>query len=346
LPGKGLRTGRSLKWPRTIIRTIRTPILPTRRIRSTHRGLSRPAESCTHLGPTGLGEVAEVRDLPLNWWATAQVSPWWEWEVTTMGLAYPSFTCAVRRCHRDPTRIIAAVASGSEYGGWDEAHTPRERVEREQCGEFVLTWRGAITPFPDRMPLEETQAIVADLDEDRPVRVMTDGALAHYEHCGGKHLPRPELQLGRPLVGAFQIEIAYRRPPGCPIARSLWPRIDQHHRNGPPPHLLNDIDALCVLFPADGAWTWPLHGIREYANYTAIWLGKHLAWVEARERGVRIDEAWPGSVVGHDPSEISRLLSPKDSCRCGSGSRYGDCCAPRDRATTKEDSFWTGRHIL
>jgi hypothetical protein len=212
-----------------------------------------------------------------------------------MGSAYPSFVAAVRRRHRDPGRIIVAVTQGMKPQ-WDRDHeSGRERVEREQCGEFVMAWRGTISPFHHGTGLDETQAIVTDLDEDRRVRVMADGTLAHYEHCGGTHVPRPELRLGRYLVGSFQIEIAYRRPPGCPIARSLRPRIDRHHPNGAPPHLLNDIDALCVLFPADGAWTWPSHGAREYANYTAIWLGKHLAWVEARERGVGIDEAWPGS---------------------------------------------------
>jgi len=280
-----------------------------------------------------------MADLPLSWWATMQERPWWEREVTAMRLAYPSFKSAVRRRHRDPMTVFAAVASGRAYDAGEEAQTPRERVECNQCGEFVMAWQGTITPFPDGMSLEEIQALVVDLDEDRPVRVMVDGALAHYERCGGKHFPRPGLRLGRPLTGSFEIEIAYRRPPGFPIARSLRPRIDWHHPSGPPPHLLNDIDALCVLFPADGAWTWPVHGVREYANYTAIWLGKHLAWVEARERGVGIEDAWPGSVVGHELSEISRLLDPTDLCRCGSGKTYGRCCAARDRAAAKGKPF-------
>jgi hypothetical protein len=248
-----------------------------------------------------------------------------------MAVAYPSFRPVVRRRHRDFATLIASVgARGGNGEGMAGPETERERVEREQCGALVLTWRGVITPFPAGMPLEETQAIVADLDEDRQVRVMADGVLAHYERCGGKHQPRPEFRLGCVLHESFTIEIAYRRPPGCPIARSIYPRIDRHHPSGPPPHLLNTIDALCVLFHSDCAWMWGVHGARHYANYTAIWLTKHLAWVEARERGVGIEEAWPGSVVVHDPSELRRLLRPGDLCRCGSGKNYGDCCAEGD----------------
>jgi hypothetical protein len=126
------------------------------------------------------------------------------------------------------------------------------------------------------------------------------------------------------------VEITYRRPPGCPIARSLSPRIDALHPLGPPPHLFNDIDALCVLFAADGYWVSGTHGARQYANFTSIWLAKHLAWVEARERGVEHDDAWPGSVAGHDPFDLQLMLSPGDSCRCGSGKPYGACCAAND----------------
>ncbi len=206
----------------------------------------------------------------------------------------------------------------------------RERVEREQCGELVLAWRGVIVPFPVGMSLKEIQAIISDLDEDRPVRVMADGGLAHYEACGGTHRPRPGLRLHRVLDGAFTIEIVYRKAPGCPIARSLSPRIDRHHPSGPPPHLLNTIDALCVVFPADGAWVWGVHGARHYANYVAIWLAKHLAWIEARERGIGIEAAWPGSAVGHESDEVARLLGPGDLCRCGSGKLYRACCRPSD----------------
>lgn len=255
-----------------------------------------------------------------------------------MRIGYPGFPAHVRRRYRDPQRIIDTIALDRDCMTQEQPRTRREVVERDQCGEFVLTWRGTITPFLEGMDPEAIQAIIADLDEDRPVRVMVDGALAHCDDCGGKHSPRPELRLGRSLAGGFLIEIAYRRPPGCPIARSLSPHIDRYHPSGAPPHLLNDIAALCVLFPADGAWVWPRDGAREYANFTAIWLGKHLAWVEARERGVGIEEAWPGSVVGHEPSEMPRLLRPKDLCRCGSGRGYSHCCAARDKEAAKEAS--------
>jgi hypothetical protein len=180
------------------------------------------------------------------------------------------------------------------------------------------------------MSLEEIQAIISDLDEDRQVRVMAEGGLAHYDACGGTHRPRPALRLHRVLRGSFTIEVAYRKAPGCPIARSLSPRIDRHHPSGPPPHLLNTIDALCVVFPADGAWVWGIHGARHYANYVAIWLAKHLAWIDARERGISLESAWPGSAVGHEPHELDRLLGPDDICRCGSGKVYKGCCRPSD----------------
>jgi hypothetical protein len=262
-----------------------------------------------------------LNDLPRCWWGAAEVSSWRGREVENMATAYPSFRSIVRRRYGDFLHVLDP--RGAETG--------REQVEREQCGEFVLTWRGGITPFPPGMPLAEIQAIVADLAEDRPVRILADGALAHYEHCGGTHQPRREFQLARPLSGAFMVEIAYRRPPGCPIARSLSPRIDLNHPLGPPPHLLNTIGALCVLFPADGSWVSDAHGARQYANFTAIWLAKHLAWEEARERGVGLEQAWPGSVVGHDPFELPRFLNLNDLCRCGSGRAYGVCCAAGDR---------------
>jgi hypothetical protein len=247
-----------------------------------------------------------------------------------MQAGYPGFRLIARRRHRELARVLQASANGGQEKS--PARSERERVEHEQCGELVLAWRGVMAPFPADMSGEEIQAIVSDLDEDRPVRVMADGVLAHYEACGGKHRPRPGLRLARVLRGAFSIEIAYRRPPGCPIARSLWPRIDRHHPSGPPPHLLNTIDALCVLFPADGAWVWGAHGARQYAHHVAIWLAKHLAWIEARERGIGIEAAWPGSAVGHEPNELARLLAPADICRCGSGKSYGTCCRPMDHA--------------
>jgi len=272
-------------------------------------------------------------DLLRCWWGVAELGPWWAWEVENMAVAYPSFRSVVRRRYQHPLRVLGE--NGPEIA--------REQVEREQCGEYVRTWRGAITPFPIEMPLAETQAIVADLAEDRDVRVLANGALAHYEDCGGTHQPHREFQLARPLRGVFMVEIAYRRPPGVPIARSLSPRIDQHHPLGPPPHLLNTIDALCVVFPADRTWVGEVDGARQYANFTAIWLAKHLVWEEARERGVGLEEAWPGSVVGHDPFELPRLLDSHDPCRCGSGSVYGLCCARGDKHARKLASRGRGR---
>src|SRR5438034_986778 len=126
-----------------------------------------------------------------------------------MAVGYPAFTSVVRRRHRELSRVVAGIERG--HDGVVGLESPRERVEREQCGEFALTWRGPISPFPAGMSFEEIQAIIADLDEDRPVRVMTDGVLAHYEGCGGTHVPRPGLRLGHTLYGAFLVEIAYRR---------------------------------------------------------------------------------------------------------------------------------------
>lgn len=238
-----------------------------------------------------------------------------------MAVGYPSFRLMVRRRYRDPRRVL----------GESFPETARERVERQQCGEFVRAWEGSITPFCFEVPMAELQAIVADLAEDRAVRVLADGTLAHYEHCGGTHQPSHEFRLARPLRGTFKIEIAYRIPPGCPIARPLSPRIDSQHPLGPPPHLLNPIGALCVLFPADRAWVSGKHGARRYADFTAIWLAKHLVWEEARERGVALEDAWPGSAAGHDPFELLHLLEPGDPCRCGSGQAYEACCAPDDQ---------------
>jgi len=300
--------------------------LPIRRTRSTPRGRNRREDPCTPLVPTGINSLG---DLSPCWWAAAELRPWWVREVADMGVAYPSFRPLVRRRHRELWSVVASRSPGRHHV-LVEPESDRERVERDQCGEFVLAWRGSITPFPSGMSFEEVQAIVADLDEDVPVRVLADGALAHYDECGGKHSPRPGLQLGQVPEGTFQIEIAHRRPPGCPIARSRWPRINRDHRRGPPPHLLNAIEALCILFPADGAWVWGVHGIRHYANYTVIWLAKHLVWVEARQRGISVDEAWPGSVVGHDPAQLRGVLGQRDPCRCGSGKVYGDCCWPGD----------------
>lgn len=290
-------------------------------------GPSLPVDLFALPGLTGAGSWDGL--LPC-WWADAALRHWWPQEVANMVVGYPLMKPSVRRRHRELTRIIAAAGPGRRSHELEGPESERERVEREQCGPLVLTWRGPLTPFSAGMPLEEVQAIVADLDEDRAVRVLADGALAHYEKCAGKHAPRPGLRLKRVLQGTFEVEIAYRRPPGCPISRTISPRINRHHTSGPPPHLLNAIEALCVLFPADGAWVWGLHGIRHYANYTAIWLAKHQAWIEARERGVGLDHAWPGSVVGHDPAQLQRLLRPRDPCRCGSGKAYGDCCSRTD----------------
>jgi hypothetical protein len=258
-----------------------------------------------------------------------------------MRAGYPGFRPVVRRRHRELGRVVTEPGVDGSHAS-SQWEVERERVEREQCGELVLAWRGVIVPFPVGMSLKEIQAIISDLDEDRPVRVMADGGLAHYEACGGTHRPRPGLRLHRVLDGAFTIEIVYRKAPGCPIARSLSPRIDRHHPSGPPPHLLNTIDALCVVFPADGAWVWGVHGARHYANYVAIWLAKHLAWIEARERGIGIEAAWSGSAVGHESDEVARLLGPGDLCRCGSRKLYRACCRPSDHAPEKERQEWRG----
>lgn len=277
-------------------------------------------------GRLGLTEATDVfDDLLRSWWDTAERLSWRAQEVANMQVAYPSFDPIIRRRHTDWRRVA----------GWNGPETARERLEREHCGELILAWRGPITPFPCDMSLTEVQAIIADLDEDRPVRLMADGVLAHYGSCGGTHQPRPEFRLVRPLHGTFNIEIAYRRPPGCPIARSRWPRIDQNHPLGPPPHVFTEIDVLCVLFPADGAWVSDVHGVRDYANYTAIWLAKHLAWEEARERGIGVQEAWPGTAASHDPFQLPRLLGPCDPCRCGSPKNYGECCAAYDEMLRK-----------
>lgn len=279
-----------------------------------------------------------------SWWEAADHRDWTGWEVEAMKIGYPSFRRIIRRRYADPRRFLGWNIPQSTFCGfldrlgcrfveglgWELPETFRERVEREECGEWVLAWRGKITPFPADMALPEIQMIVSDLSEGRPVRVDLDGTLRHYPQCGGTHRPAPQHRLQRRLRGTFSVELAHRIPPGLPIVRSLSPAVTASHPLGKPPHLLNGIEALCVIFPPDRAWVAGRDSARDFLNFSAMWFAKHLAWEESRERGVGVDAAWPGPFASHDPFELATVMQGDHPCRCGSPKLYRDCCAEGD----------------
>lgn len=211
---------------------------------------------------------------------------------------------------------------------------PQYFQDRERCGPVVRTWRGMIQPFGEANDASEVEHILADLAADRIVYVTCEGLLRHDPDCHGDHGLHEDLRPGRRLDDQYRVEIAYRTPPGHPIVRSLQPEITKKvfpDATDQPPHLLQPLDALCILFPPNREWSWEVHTAREYVDFTSIWLAKHTLWMEMRERLGPGRGRWIGSAVSHDPAEVLRVVRPQDPCPCGSARRYGVCHREEDQ---------------
>jgi len=217
---------------------------------------------------------------------------------------------------------------------------PKHALERDRCGAVVRTWKGFLQPFGNALDTEQVEQVLADLAADRVVHVLPGGTLQHAPGCELPHHLAEDLRPGRPLDDRYLVEIAYSIPPAHPTVRALEPEITKEVFPDPadqPPHLLQPLQALCILFPPNREWNWDEHTVREYMDFMTIWLAKHSVWLETRERLGPGRGQWIGSSIPHDPRDILELLRPNDLCRCGSARRYTSCCRQEDerRATTQ-----------
>ena len=256
----------------------------------------------------------------------------WEREASRLLKYYPAF----REVRRPPFSDTLSLKYRPSFAV--------ERTEHLECESPVRTWIGKIQPFGSAS-MDETLKIIADLSSESPVSIPVAGQLRHLRHCTREVHDLPtELRPARLLTESFTVEVICRRPPATPIVRGIAPLIvrDAFGIQEPcvPPHLLQQLGALCVISPSDGTWNWERgDGLLEFLDHTAIWLAKHAVWMESRERLGSARGVWPGAFEPHDEfAAIGRLCQTAADalCRCGSAKAYAACCREQDLFEARE----------
>lgn len=170
-------------------------------------------------------------------------------------------------------------------------------------------WQGWIQPIRS---LENLELLLADLAQNRAVRVLSGGEIIHYPNCQRKH---PELSWIKKLKKAdraFKIKITYSGGSRHPKAVVLDPVIKPDESE----HMFGD-GSVCAYPPWQGVWDWQINTVADFADHIAVWLVKWNVW---QQTGV-----WLGDEMQHGKAFLFFNIKPTAQCWCGSGKEYGAC---------------------
>src|SRR5262249_28798069 len=135
-------------------------------------------------------------------------------------------------------------------------------------------------PFPS---VDEQGPVVADLEHGRAVLIGGEGQLAHDPRCQGPHRISDQrlnlLILPRRWVN---LRLTISAPPAFPRPHAIEPRISQE--STPQfPHLLDEDDAACLLYPADHSWDARRgDSLSKFARLGMLWVFKAIVWLATR----------------------------------------------------------------
>lgn len=170
-------------------------------------------------------------------------------------------------------------------------------------------WQGWIQPIRS---LENLEFLLADLAQNRSVRVLSGGEIIHHPNCQRKH---PQLSWTKKLKKpdrAFKIKITYGGGSRHPKAYVLDPVIKPDESE----HMFGD-GSVCAYPPWQGIWDWQTNTVADFTDHIAVWLVKWNVW---QQTGV-----WLGDEMQHGKAFLFFNIKPMEQCWCGSGKEYGAC---------------------
>lgn len=175
-------------------------------------------------------------------------------------------------------------------------------------------WKGWVQPIRN---LENLEWLLADLAQDRLVRILQGGEVTHNPNCNRKHQKLPWINKIKKPDSAFKIKITYGCGSQHPRAYSLDPIIPTTKRK----HMFRD-GAFCAYPPWDATWQWQIQTVADFMDYVVIWLIKWNVWQQTN--------VWLGEEMSHDRVFLYFTISPSEQCWCGSGRKYLLCHRTND----------------
>lgn len=170
-------------------------------------------------------------------------------------------------------------------------------------------WQGWIQPI---RCLGNLEFLLADLAQNRKVRILPGGEIVHHPNCQRKHQELPWIKKLKKPDRAFKIKITYGGGSRHPRAYIIYPVIPPEERE----HMFGD-GAICAYPPWQGVWDWQINTVADFTDQTAIWLVKWNVWQQT--------EAWLGDEMRHEKAFLLFNIKVTDQCWCSSGRQYGVC---------------------
>lgn len=178
-----------------------------------------------------------------------------------------------------------------------------------------VAWNGWIQPIYN---LENLEWILADLDQDRRVRILQDGQIVHDPNCNRNHQHLPWIKNLKRPDQAFKVKITYSGGKKHPRCYVLEPDIPKSKRK----HMFGD-GAICAYSPQKNLWSAEIHTVVEFTDYAAIWLFKWNVWNQTGN--------WLGKETSHNKIALYNSIDSSAQCWCGSGDKYSECHRIQDK---------------
>lgn len=184
-------------------------------------------------------------------------------------------------------------------------------------------WKGWMQPIRS---LDDLELILADIAQNRSVRILQGGEIMHDPLCRRKHQELAWIKKLKKPDRAFRIKITYGGGRQHPRAYVLEPVIPIDRRK----HTFGD-SAICPYPPWKEVWNWQMHTVSDFADQAAIWLVKWNVW---EQTGI-----WLGDETRHDKAFLYFTIRATEQCWCGSGKNYADCHRASDGRELFEELF-------
>ena len=184
-------------------------------------------------------------------------------------------------------------------------------------------WKGWIQPIRS---LEDLQWILADIEQNRSVRILQGGEVIHDPSCRRKHQELKWIEKLKKPDRAFKIKISYgggKRHPRGHVIEPLIPIVERKHMFGD--------NAVCAYSPWENVWNWEAHTVSDFADQVVLWLIKWNVW---QQTGV-----WLGDEMQHGKMFLYFTIAASDQCWCGSGRQYGECHRQEDEREVLRNLF-------
>ena len=205
-----------------------------------------------------------------------------------------------------------------------KANYPSFTVEGRPIGTGAKAiWKGWIQPI---RILENLEQLLADIEQNRAVRILPGGEIIHRPDCQRKHPRFPWIKKLKKPDRAFKIKIIYGCGSRHPSAYVLDPVIPPEERE----HMFGD-GSVCAYPPWQGVWDWQTNTVADFTDQVAVWLVKWNVWQQT--------DVWLGDEMLHDKAFLFFNIKVTEQCWCGSGKQYGVCHRINDARKAFQNLF-------